>query len=85
MTPLCVVNVFTQVYAGALRGAGNAKAPTFIMIMSYVVFRQIYLFVCSKIWDSIIPISFAYPVGWVLCAIVMVYYYRKHSFKEFAK
>ena len=37
---LCCIN---QIYAGALRGAGNSRAPMIIMLASFVVFRQVYL------------------------------------------
>lgn len=37
---LCCVN---QIYAGALRGSGNGRAPMVIMLFSFVLFRQAYL------------------------------------------
>ena len=42
---LCCVN---QVYSAALRGAGDSRAPMIIMLASFVVFRQIYLFLMSR-------------------------------------
>ena len=47
MTPFYILCCFNQVYSGALRGAGNSKAPMVIMLSSFVVFRQIYLLNCS--------------------------------------
>ena len=40
-----VINCVNQVYAGALRGAGNSRASMVAMLSSFVVFRQIYLYV----------------------------------------
>ena len=72
---LCCVN---QIYAGALRGAGNTKAPMIIMLISFVGFRQLYLFVMKNfISNTILPISMSYPAGWLLCSTLMFIYFHK--------
>ena len=77
ITPFYLLTCFTQVYSSALRGAGNSRAPMFIMVSSYVLFRQLYLAVMSQIWNEVIPIAMGYPAGWLLCStIFMFYYYR---------
>ena len=70
---LCVVN---QIYAGSLRGAGDAKAPMIIMLLSFVAFRQIYLYTISRLFDSVIPVALGYPAGWLLASITIFIYYR---------
>ena len=77
MTPFYVLCCFNQVYSGALRGAGNSKAPMVIMLTSFVVFRQIYLFAMSQICNEIIPIAMSYPAGWLLCSTLTAIYYHK--------
>lgn len=77
MTPFYVLCCFNQVFSGALRGAGNTKAPTLIMLGSFVVFRQIYLFAMSRICNEIIPIAMAYPAGWLLCSSITTIYFHK--------
>ena len=77
ITPFYLLSCFTQVYSGALRGSGNSKAPMVIMLSSYVAFRQIYLFVMSRICNEIIPIAMGYPAGWLLCSTLTVLYYHK--------
>lgn len=77
---LCCIN---QVYAGALRGAGDTRAPMVIMLGSFVVFRQIYLYTVSRIFkNSFYPILFAYPAGWILCSILIYIYYRKSNWEH---
>ncbi len=77
ITPFYLLTCFTQVYASALRGAGNSRAPMVIMVSSYVVFRQVYLFIMSRVWNEVIPIAMGYPLGWILCCgIFVLYYYR---------
>lgn len=78
---LCCVN---QVYAGALRGAGDSNVPMVIMLGSFVVFRQIYLFVCSLVCNNIYTIALAYPAGWVLASAITLIYFHKvglHKYK----
>ena len=77
MSPFYVLCCFNQIYSGALRGAGNTKAPTIIMLSSFVLFRQIYLYVMSGICNEIIPIAMSYPAGWLLCSSLTSLYYHK--------
>ena len=77
---LCAVN---QICAGALRGAGNSRAPMFIMVGSFVVFRQCYLFVMANfIRNEFIYIAMGYPAGWLLCSTLVYIYYRKVKLGE---
>ena len=77
ITPFYVLCCFNQIYGGALRGAGNSKAPMVIMLSSFVLFRQIYLFFMSRICNEIIPIAMSYPAGWLLCStLTTIYFYR---------
>ena len=79
MTPFYVLCCFNQVLGGALRGAGNSKATMVIMLLSFVAFRQVYLFVVSRICNEIIPIAMGYPAGWLLCSTITLIYYKKTS------
>ena len=85
ISPFYLVANFNQIYTGALRGAGDAKVPMVIMLGSFVVFRQIYLFVTYRLAGTLLPVALGYPVGWVLCSILLFFYYRSgkwmsHSF-----
>ncbi len=64
-----------QVLAGSLRGIGNARVPMFIMLSSFVVFRQVYLFVATRIADTATVVGFGYPAGWIVSAFLMTGYY----------
>lgn len=76
LSPFYVLCCFNQIYSGALRGAGNSRAPMVIMLASFVVFRQVYLFIMARICNEIIPITMSYPAGWLLCsALTAIYYY----------
>ena len=78
ISPFYVINCVNQVYAGALRGAGNSRASMVAMLSSFVVFRQCYLYIMSHyICNEIIPIAMGYPAGWLVCSVIMVIYFRK--------
>ena len=65
------VNATNQIEAGALRGVGDSKTPMMIMLMSFVVFRQIYLFIISRLTESVYFIAIGYPLGWIVCTTLM--------------
>ena len=77
LSPFYLLCCFNQIYSGALRGAGNSRAPMIIMLLSFVAFRQVYLFVTSRICNEIIPIAMGYPAGWMLCSLLSFIYYHK--------
>ncbi|MBQ9745558.1 MAG: MATE family efflux transporter [Clostridia bacterium] len=83
ITPFYIMCSVNQVFAAALRGGGNTKAPMFIMLGSFVLFRQIYLFVVSNfISNEILPVAFGYPAGWFVCCVAMLAYYFKVGFSH---
>ena len=78
LTPFYVLCCVNQVYSGALRGAGDSRAPMLIMLFSFVLFRQTYLFVVSHfIANEILPLALGYPAGWLVCsALTLTHYLR---------
>ena len=71
-----IANCVNHVLAGALRGRGDSRAPMFIMLGCFVVLRQIYLFLATRlIANTEVIVGLGYPVGWVTCCIVEVTYY----------
>lgn len=70
----CCVN---QVFSAALRGAGRSRGPMFIMLGSFVLFRQIYLFTVSNyLSNDILPVAFSYPAGWFVCCVSTLIYFK---------
>ena len=77
LTPFYLFWCANQIYSGALRGAGNSLVPMIIMLGSFVVFRQVYLYIMANfISNTILPIVMAFPAGWVLAAVITYIYYR---------
>ena len=71
----CTANLI----AAALRGAGDATSTMYILLGSYVVFRQIYLFTVSHLTGALTPVALGYPAGWVVAMIAILIYYRHHG------
>ena len=74
-TPLMGFASLCNIFGGGLRGMGISKEPTMITLFSYVLFRQAYLFVASRIWNNIHIVAFAFPAGWIMCGILTTGYY----------
>ena len=69
-------NCVNHVLAGAMRGRGDSTAPMVIMLLTFVVLRQIYLFVMTRyIANTPFAVGFGYPVGWMSCCVLEVCYY----------
>lgn len=80
IAPFHLFGCANQVIAGALRGAGKSRVPMVIMIVSFVLFRQAYLFVMANfISNTFVPIALGYPAGWIVCSIISIIYYKTTS------
>ena len=77
LSPFYLLTSFNQVYVGALRGAGNTRIPTLISLCSFVVIRQIYLFVVSRVCNEALLIGLSYPFGWIFNTLLTTIYYHR--------
>ena len=82
ISPFYLLFAINQVLSGALRGAGDTKSSMFIMLGSFVVFRQIYLFIVYRLGGGIIPIALGYPAGWIMCSTILLLYYRSGAWMK---
>ncbi len=83
ITPFYMFCCVNQVFSASLRGAGRTTAPMIIMLISFVAFRQVYLwFVSNYISNELLALAFGYPMGWGLCCILTVVYYLKVGYKS---
>lgn len=77
-------NCVNHVLAGALRGRGDSAGPMVIMLLGFVVVRQIYLFVITRYFiNTPAVVGFGYPVGWMFtCVVEVTYFFVKWNRKE---
>ncbi len=79
ISPFYITTCFNQIFAGALRGVGNAKVPMVIMLLSFVVFRQLYLYIVRLLGNSFFFVAIAYPMGWILCSALLTVCYKRSA------
>lgn len=72
ISPFYLFACVNDILGGALRGANESLAAMICMLSSFVVIRQIYLFIISHTANSAVLIGLGYPLGWVLCCISLV-------------
>ena len=78
-TIFLMFNCVNHVLAGALRGRGDSMGPMAIMLFSFVLIRQIYLFLMTRyIANTTLTVGFGYPVGWMTCCVLEVLYFYFH-------
>ena len=77
VTPFYLVICFNQILSGALKGTGDATVPTLIMLGSFVVFRQIYLYITHAMNLGFLSVALAYPMGWVVCSTLLIIRFLK--------
>lgn len=75
ITPFYVFPAMNQTMLGTLRGVGDTKLPTIFMMTSFILIRQIYLYLAWTFSGNLILISLGYPVGWMCSAVSMFLYY----------
>ncbi len=81
MTPFYSLVAMNSVLSGALCGSGDTRFPTAIRLFSFVVFRQIYLFMVTQYTDSFVAVALGYPLGWIISAVLGTIYYM-HKKRE---
>lgn len=75
--PFYIVLPIVQIYNGVLRGAGKSSIPMYIMVFNFVILRQIYLAIITKLTTSVYYVFMGWPVTWITCAIMFIIYYHK--------
>lgn len=75
--PFYILLPMTQIYSGVLRGAGKSSAPMYIMVFNFVILRQIYLAIITKLTSSVYYVFMGWPVTWVTCTIMFIIYFYK--------
>ncbi len=78
VSPFYVFICINNILAGALRGAGNTKAPTIMLLFSFVLFRQSYLALVMALGygKNLTLVALSYPFGWIIATLLLVIYYK---------
>lgn len=76
MLPFYTFLSVNNILSGALRGAGKTAVPMVIMITSFTVIRQLFLFIGMRMNRSIDVVFWSYSVTWAISSILTITYYR---------
>ncbi len=72
-----------QVLGAAMRGCGKSEVAMVSMLFSFVVFRQIYLFVVTRYFiNTPQSVGISFPLGWIMCSIIIGIFYAVTFPKE---
>lgn len=75
--PFYILLPIIQTINGVLRGAGKSTIPMYIMVFNFVILRQVYLMIATKLSKDLMVVYMGWPVTWVICAIMFILYYNK--------
>lgn len=84
MIPFYPVLAVTMLLSGVLRGSGLTIAPMVIMVFSYTIARQIFLFFAMKISVNVDWVFWSYSVTWALSTMLTYWYHKKSNWLETA-
>lgn len=84
ISPFYITMAINQNLAGALRGAGITKVPMIMALSTFVGFRQLYLYVISRLGygDVLTLVALSYPFGWIICSVAYAVYYKLSHWEE---
>ena len=82
-SPFFLILNYNYILSGAIRGMGRTKSTMYVSLFSYVVFRQVYMYVMAHyIANEPVPILMAYPTAWTVCFLGVLFVYLKSDFKS---
>lgn len=82
LAPFSFTHCFTEVLAGAIRGAGLAFQTMIITLVCICVFRIIWLMSLLSFINDIRIVYWCYPVSWILCSVCFIIYYLRGTWLE---
>lgn len=75
--PFNAVFMPVEVFAGAMRGTGYSMMPTVITCTCVCLFRILWILLIVGRWHRIELLALAYPLSWILCAVVFYITYLR--------
>ena len=74
---LYIIYVPIEIFAGVLRGVGDAIVPTLITCFGICVLRILWIIVAVPIKYTLFTTLMSYPVTWIVTTLMFVIYYFK--------
>lgn len=74
---LYIIYVPIEIFAGVLRGVGDAIIPTLITCFGICVLRILWIIVAVPVKHTLFTVLMSYPVTWIVTTLMFVIYYFK--------
>lgn len=65
-----------MLFSQILRGLGDSFVPTVITFSGFVLLRQAFLFISTRLTRNFLVVALAYPIVWIFTTVAMLIYYR---------
>lgn len=83
MAPFVAIFVFSDIFGGAIRGAGSTLVVTIISALSICVFRILWLTLLLPVYNDIRVLFLCYPISWTISSIATsIYYFKGAAIKK---
>lgn len=77
LVPTYITYVLVELLAGAIRGAGQALAPTVITLFGVCALRLVWLLIAVPIHNTVYMVELSYPITWTVTSVSLAIYYCK--------
>ncbi len=78
-TPFYIAYVFTEAYAGGIRGCGESFVPMVITAVGVCLLRVIWTGIVALARGSLDMLMVSYPATWAITSAAIMLYYRRGS------
>ncbi len=75
LTPTYITYICVEIFSGAVRGAGDAVAPTIMTCFGVCVLRVLWILVAVPQNPTIIMVEWSYPITWSFTSLLYIIYY----------
>ena len=85
LMPLYAFQMLHQIFSSTIRGFGRSAVAMLTAMSGIIFFRQIYLAVITRIFDTINVVYLGWPIGWLVSFLSAFIYYLvaiRHLLKD---
>lgn len=83
IVPYFFLYIPTELYAGALRGAGRTFFSTLITVVFICVLRAVWIVTIPNFYNTITSVTYCYPVTWLVSSLALtIYYFKSRTFPD---
>ena len=74
LVPTYITYVLVELLAGAIRGAGQALAPTVISLFGVCALRLVWLLLAVPLHNTVYMVELSYPITWTVTSLSLAIY-----------